>query len=142
MTNVKYRELDDLSSFAAQQVAEDKIVGWFQGRMEFGPRALGSSSILANPTNPDMQDSVNEKIKFREKFRPFTPSVLEEDVPQYFIGKMKVSPYMTITYDVKEGVDKIIPSVVHVDNTVRIQSVNKSQNALYYGFLRELKKYL
>jgi len=142
MTNVKYSIIDNIAEYAAKRVSEDKIVGWYQGRMEFGPRALGNRSILANPCNPDMQDIVNEKIKFREKFRPFTPSVLEEEVPKLFEGKMQVSPYMTITYDAKDGVKDIIPSVVHVDNTVRIQTVNENQNKLYYEYLQHLKKRL
>jgi carbamoyltransferase len=140
MAGVKYSEISDKAAYAAQKVSEDKIVGWYQGRMEFGPRALGNRSILANPMNPDMKDIVNKKIKFREQFRPFAPSVLEEDVPLYFEGKSKVAPYMTITYDVKEGGGKIIPSVTHVDNTSRIQTVNRTQNEKYYEFLQELKK--
>jgi carbamoyltransferase len=140
LTNVRHEEISDVASYAAHKVVENKIVGWYQGQMEFGPRALGSRSILANPMNPDMKDIVNNKIKFREQFRPFTPSILEEDLPQYFKGKMKVSPYMTITYDAKQGVSEIIPSVIHVDNTVRVQTVNSCQNALYYEYLQELKK--
>jgi carbamoyltransferase len=139
LTNVKYEKIEDISSFAADQVFADKIVGWFQGRMEVGPRALGNRSILANPCNPQMQDIVNEKIKFREKFRPFTPSVLEEDADDFFLGKMRVAPYMTITFDAKEGVKDIIPSVVHVDETVRVQTVRQDQNKLYYNYLQALK---
>jgi carbamoyltransferase len=140
MTNVNYEEINDVVSYAARNVAENKIVGWYQGRMEYGPRALGNRSILANPMNPDMKDIVNNKIKFREQFRPFTPSVLEDDSPQYFNGKLASSPYMTITYDAKNGVSEQIPSVIHVDNTARIQTVNKDQNALYHEFLSQLKK--
>jgi carbamoyltransferase len=140
MAGVKYSEEKNVAALAAQKVSEDKIVGWFHGRMEFGPRALGNRTILANPQNPDMKDIVNQKIKFREQFRPFAPSVLEEDSPDYFVGKSKKAPYMTITFDVAEGVKDVIPSVVHVDDTSRIQTVNKDQNALYHDYLNELKK--
>ncbi|UCF07582.1 MAG: carbamoyl transferase [Thermoplasmata archaeon] len=140
MAGVKYSEEKDVASVAAQKVSEDKIVGWYHGRMEFGPRALGNRTILANPQNPDMKDIVNNKIKFREQFRPFAPSVLEEDSPLYFVGKSKAAPYMTITFDVTEGAKDVIPSVVHVDDTSRIQTVNKEQNAIYYEYLQELKK--
>jgi carbamoyltransferase len=137
--HVAYTEIDDIAAYAARQVADNKIVGWFQGRMEFGPRALGCRSILANPTNPQMQDIVNARIKFREQFRPFCPSVLEEDAAVYFEGKASPAPYMVITYDVKDGQRDVLPSVTHVDQTARIQTVNHAQNPLYYQYLQELK---
>lgn len=140
LADVGYVRVDDVSTYAAQKVASNKIVGWFQGRMEFGPRALGNRSIFANPTNKDMQDIVNNKVKFREEFRPFCPSVLEEDAPLYFKGKSKMSPYMTITYDVKKDYIGKLSAVTHVDNTSRIQTVNKEQNSLFYSYLKELKK--
>ncbi len=140
MAGLKYSEISDSAGYAAQKVSENKIVGWYKDRMEFGPRALGNRTILANPGNPEMKNIVNAKIKFREQFRPFAPSVLEEEVPKYFIGKSKVAPYMTITYDVVEGGKDIIPSVTHVDNTSRIQTVNKIQNPKYFEYLTELKK--
>ena len=136
---VTYDEVADIAAYAAQKVAENKIVGWFQGRMEFGPRALGGRSILANPTVKDMQDIVNAKIKFREEFRPFCPSVLEEEVPLYFEGKAASAPYMTITYDVKPDAVEKLPSVTHVDRTARIQTVTEKQNPLFYQYLKELK---
>ena len=139
-TNVRYRKVEDVAGYTAEKVSDNKVVGWFQGRMEFGPRALGNRSIFANPTNKQMKDIVNIKVKFRDEFRPFCPSVIEEEAPLYYEGKAKSSPYMTITYDVKkEYVDKL-PSVTHVDNTARIQTVNESQNPLFYAFLRELKE--
>jgi carbamoyltransferase len=142
MANVNYVRIDDVASYAAQKVATNNVVGWFQGKMEFGPRALGNRSILANPTNREMQDIVNTKIKFREEFRPFCPSVIEEEAMLYVKGKSKVSPYMTITYDVKENYIGKLPSVTHVDNSTRIQTVNHEQNLLYYNYLCELKKHI
>lgn len=138
--NVKYSYEENPSLYAAQKVSENKVIGWFQGRMEIGPRALGNRSILANPTHPDMRDIVNQKIKFRDSFRPFCPSVLEEDINRFFVGKKKIAPHMTINYDVTELAKEKIPSVVHVDNTARIQTVNKNQNELYYKFLSHLKE--
>ncbi len=135
----QYEKVDDVAKKAAQDIAENKVIGWFQGKMEFGPRALGNRSILANATNPKMQDLVNQKIKLRESFRPFCPSVLEEDIDLYFEGKQKSSPYMTITYDVRESAKELIPSVVHVDQTARIQTVNEAQNPLFYQLLKYLK---
>lgn len=139
LCKIKYSLIENPSLIAAKLIHDNKVVGWFQGRMEFGPRALGYRSILANPTNPKMQQIVNEKIKFRESFRPFCPSVLEEDFDLYFIGKQKVSPYMTITYQATEFATNNIPSVIHIDNTARIQTVNEQQNKRFYHLLKELK---
>ncbi|MDZ4845972.1 MAG: carbamoyltransferase C-terminal domain-containing protein [Chitinophagales bacterium] len=138
--NLKYRETNDPAEVAAGLIAKNKVIGWFQGRMEYGPRALGNRSILANPAVAEMKDLVNQKIKFRDSFRPFCPSILEEDAPKYFVGKQTVSPYMTITYDVRKEMQSKIPAVTHVDGTARIQTVNESQNALYYRLLKNLKE--
>lgn len=140
MAGVTWRECSDVAACAARLVAEDKIVGWFQGRMAFGPRALGNRSILANAHSETSKDIVNEKIKFREQFRPFAPSVVEEDVSRYFVGKLGASPYMTVTYDVRPEEQQVIPAVTHVDGTARIQSVAPCQNPLYYALLQELKR--
>jgi carbamoyltransferase len=140
LANVPYKAVDDVAEFAAERVAQGKIVGWFQGRMEFGPRALGTRSILADPRRADMKDLVNERVKFREQFRPFCPSVLEEEAHVYFAGKAKTSPYMTLTYDVKDEYVSELPAITHVDRTARIQTVDRSQNAIYYDYLTELKK--
>lgn len=136
---VQAQRVDNPAVVAAELVAKGQVVGWFQGRMEFGPRALGNRSILANPAVKNIQSIVNQKIKFREGFRPFCPSILEEDFDLYFEGKQKIAPYMTINYEVKEGVKDILPGAVHVDNTARIQTVRASQNSLYYAYLSELK---
>jgi carbamoyltransferase len=139
-SQLKYAKIENPAEIAAELIHKNKVIGWFQGRMEFGPRALGNRSILANACNPEMQEIVNKKIKFRESFRPFCPSVLEEDFDIYFIGKQKVSPFMTITYTVKEEQQKNIPSVSHVDGTARIQTVNEKQNPLFYKLLKHLKE--
>lgn len=140
ISRLQYSFIENPAKEAAKTISENKVIGWFQGRMEFGPRALGNRSILANPTNPKMQQSVNQKIKFRESFRPFCPSVLEEDAHLYFAGENVISPYMTITYDVKKEMQSKIPSVTHVDGTARIQTVNKIQNERFYDLLIELKR--
>lgn len=138
LTGVQAKAINNPAQQAAELVGRDKVVAWFQGRDEFGPRALGARSILANPRHPEMKQIINKKIKFREGFRPFCPSVLEEDAMAYFDGKQAVAPYMTINYQVKAGHD--IPSITHVNNTARIQTVNREQNPLYYAYLRELKE--
>lgn len=138
-SNIKFDYEENIEYFAARTIIENKVIGWFQGSMEFGPRALGNRSILANPRNADMKKIVNEKVKFRESFRPFCPSVLEEDFDQFFEGKQKISPYMTITYDVKEEAKVLFPAITHIDGTARIQTVNHNQNSKYYKLLKELK---
>lgn len=137
---IKYQKVENAPQLAAQYIAANKVIGWFQGKMEFGPRALGNRSILANPCHQKMQEIVNEKIKLREGFRPFCPSVLEEDIHLYFEGKQKIAPYMTITYNVTDFAKETIPSVIHVDGTARIQTVNMQQNEKYYLLLQEMKK--
>lgn len=136
---VKAVHVEDIAEKAAELVAAGKVIGWFQGRMEFGPRALGNRSILANPLLEDVQSRVNQKIKFREGFRPFCPSILEEDFELYFEGKQKIAPYMTINYGAKPGVADLLPGVIHINHTARIQTVNEQQNPLYYQYLQHLK---
>ncbi|MCB0510445.1 MAG: hypothetical protein KDC82_06750 [Bacteroidetes bacterium] len=140
LMNVDYTFVSDPAEYAAKLVAENKVVAWFQGRDEFGPRALGARSILANPKQANMKEELNLKIKFREGFRPFCPSVLEEDLAIHFAGKSTKSPYMTINYDVIKPEEA--PSICHVNNTARIQSVNEVDNQLYYTYLKALKKQL
>lgn len=113
-----------------------KIVGWFRGRMEFGPRALGHRSILADPRNPKMKDIINEKVKNREPFRPFAPSVLEEASSDYF-ELFCPSPFMLLTAKVKEDKRSMIPAVTHVDGTARIQTVNKEDDLVYYNLIKK-----
>lgn len=137
--NFKEYAQEELIKYTAKLLAEDKVMGWFQGRMEFGPRALGNRSILADPRKPENKDRVNKKIKFREEFRPFAPAILEEKVSEYFEINCP-SPYMLLVAQVKlEKKDKI-PAVVHIDGSARIQTVNRKQNALFYDLLKEFEK--
>ena len=137
---INYQFVEHPDYIAARYIADNLVVAWFQGAMEFGPRALGNRSILANPCNAESSELVNKKIKFRESFRPFCPSILENDLQLYFSGKSKHSPYMTITYDANTHAQETIPAVIHIDNTARIQTVNESDNPIFYKLLCEFKK--
>ena len=121
----------------AKHISEGKIIGWFQGGSEYGPRALGNRSLLADSRNPKMQDIVNERIKHREKYRPFAPAVLEEDYKKYF-KLNRPSPYMLLVAKVNKP--KLIPSVTHVDGTARVQTVSINQNKIFYKLIKEFKK--
>ncbi len=121
----------------AKLISDGNIVGWYQGKMEWGPRALGNRSILADPRNAKMKDILNEKIKHRESFRPFAPSILEEHVSEYFDIDVP-SPYMLMVAKVKQP-DKI-PAVTHVDGTGRLQTVSRESNRLYYDLINEFYK--
>jgi carbamoyltransferase len=135
---IRYRRADDIAGEASRLLAQDKIIGWFQGRMEFGPRALGGRSILASPLSPDMQARLNE-IKDREDFRPVAPVVLEEEAASWFAGGA-VSPFMLFVYDVAPDKAERIPAVRHVDGTARIQTVNRAQNPLYYDLIKAFQR--
>ena len=119
---------EDIYSFTAEKLMQNKIIAWFQGRMEFGPRALGNRSILANPMDKDMKDILNKRVKFREAFRPFAAIVTEEDCGTFFDHDYP-NPYMLLVYNVREEYRSIMPSLTHVDGTVRIQTVNENENA-------------
>jgi carbamoyltransferase len=135
---LKYRRMANVAEEVAAVLAQDKIVGWFQGRMEFGPRALGARSILASPLNADMQARLNE-IKDREDFRPVAPVVLEEEAGRWFIGA-DVSPFMLFVHEVAPDKASRIPAVRHVDGTARIQTVNERQNPRYYNLLKAFQR--
>ena len=137
--NICYESFDreSLLKKTAQLIADGKIVGWYQGKMEWGPRALGNRSILADPRREDMKDILNAKIKHRESFRPFAPSVLEEYASDYFDIDI-TSPYMLMVVPVKKP--KEIPAVTHVDGTGRLQTVSKKSNPLYYDLINEFYK--
>ena len=157
--NFVKKKTDEISSIVAKELSNNKTVGWFQGRMEFGPRALGGRSILADPRSEKMQKELNLKIKFRESFRPFAPSVLREDVNDWF-EMNDDSPYMLLVSEVKKskqilmtekddklfGIDKLnvkrsdIPAVTHVDYSARVQTVHKETNLKYYNLINEFKK--
>ncbi|OGC94786.1 MAG: hypothetical protein A2W25_00800 [candidate division Zixibacteria bacterium RBG_16_53_22] len=132
----EWRKVDDMPLAAARLIAEGKLVGWFQGRMEMGPRALGSRSILADPRSPDLKDKLNAKIKNRECFRPFAPSVLADDAERYFeIPDDSEYPFMLVTFPVHESVRNSIPAVVHVDGTSRIQTVTPESNPDFHRLI-------
>jgi carbamoyltransferase len=133
----KYRVLSDaeLVQGTARLLSEGNVVGWFQGRMEFGPRALGGRSILADPRDPKMRDTLNMKIKFREGFRPFAPSVLADKASEWFDIDCD-SPYMLLVAQVRDG-KRVIPSVTHVDGSARLQTVTRKESPLYYDVIAE-----
>ena len=134
--NLKYKVFDDDSLYkeTAMHLASGEVVGWFQGRTEWGPRALGNRSILANPARPDMKDILNLKIKKRESFRPFAPSVLEEFVGEYFTQTYPV-PFMEKVYEIKLSMRDKIPAVTHADGTGRLQTVSKNDNPVYWKLI-------
>ena len=121
----------------AKLISEGNVVGWYQGKMEWGPRALGCRSILADPRRAEMKDILNEKIKHRESFRPFAPSILEEFVSEFFDTDIP-NPYMVMVVPIKKP--DLIPAVTHIDGTGRLQSVNKNSNPLYYDLINEFYK--
>ena len=131
-----FEKIENPSACAAELLSQGKVIAWFQGRMEFGQRALGARSILANPRRAEMKDIINAKVKFREPFRPFAPSVLEENANDFFHCTSKV-PFMTEVYDVREEKKIIIPAVTHVDGTARLQTVSKSVNPLYWNLIKQ-----
>ena len=157
----KYTKLpeEELLFATAKELSQEKTIGWFQGRMEFGPRALGSRSIIADPRSDKMQKLLNLKIKFRESFRPFAPSVLREDLSDWFEINCD-SPYMLLVADINKsrrremttedkklfGIEKLnvkrseIPAITHVDYSARIQTVHKETNPKYYKLLQNFKK--
>ncbi|MGN6561232.1 MAG: carbamoyltransferase family protein, partial [Thermomicrobiales bacterium] len=137
-SKVPYERLADVAGQTADRLAQDQIIGWFQGRMEFGPRALGARSILASPVRAEMQERLNE-IKDREDFRPVAPVVLEEEAGEWFAGA-DVSPFMLFVYDVRPERAAQIPAVRHVDGTARIQTVNRAQHPLYYDLLKAFQQ--
>lgn len=137
-SKITYRIMNDPAKETAGLLADNKIIGWFQGHMEYGPRALGSRSILASPIDAAMQARLNE-IKDREDFRPVAPVVLEEDAPEWF-DNADYSPFMLFVYDVKKEKADTIPAVKHVDGTARIQTINKNQHPAYYDLLKAFKE--
>jgi carbamoyltransferase len=130
---------DELCGWMAERIAEGKVVGWFQGRMEWGARALGHRSILADPRRPDMREIINTRIKHRERFRPFAPSILEDSLDEYFVGAAP-DPFMTQVYPVRPDKRSVIPAVVHVDGTGRLQTVNRQTHPLYWQLLKAFDK--
>jgi len=159
--NYKAQKLDDetLTKKVSKLIADEKVIGWFQGRMEFGPRALGNRSIIGDARSSKMQSTMNLKIKFRESFRPFAPSVLREKVTDYFDVDVD-SPYMLLVANVKDerrkimndaekqlfGIDKLnvqrsdIPAITHVDYSARLQTVHSDTNPLYHKLIKKFEE--
>jgi carbamoyltransferase len=157
--NFKTFTEDEIIKKTSDEILNGKVVGWFQGRMEFGPRSLGGRSILGDPKSEEMQKTLNLKVKYRESFRPFAPSVLREDVSEWFEADYD-SPYMLMVDDVKKnkrikmtkeeeslfGIDKLnvkrssIPAVTHVDYSARIQTVHKKTNPKYHALITKFKE--
>jgi carbamoyltransferase len=133
-SRLRYRRAADIVAETAELLAQNKVIGWFQGRMEFGPRALGARSILASPLDASMQNHLN-LIKDREDFRPVAPVVLEEEADKWFVNA-GVAPFMVFVYEVRPEKADRIPAVRHVDGTARVQTINREQNALYYDLIR------
>lgn len=136
---VAFEKTDDPCGIAARLIAEEKILGWYQGRSEAGARALGNRSIIASCASAEMKDKVNARIKYREEFRPFAPSVLSEEADGYFRTDGQDFPYMNFTLDVVPKKADEIASVVHVDGTARVQTVRSSDNELYYDLIRQYR---
>jgi len=135
---LSYRKLEDIAQTGAQLLEHNKVLGWYQGRMEFGPRALGARSILASPLEASMQQRLNE-IKDREDFRPVAPVVLEESLGDWFANAQAndgQAPFMLFVYDVLPAREHLIPAVKHVDGTARVQTINRNQNPRYYDLIR------
>ncbi|HJW56751.1 MAG TPA: carbamoyltransferase C-terminal domain-containing protein [Burkholderiaceae bacterium] len=136
-TKLPYRRVANIAEASADLLAQNKVLGWFQGRMEFGPRALSARSILASPLDASMQQHLNQ-IKDREDFRPVAPVVLEEEAGKWFVNG-GVSPFMVFVYDVAPDKADRIPAVRHIDGTARVQTINRAQNAAHYDLLRAFK---
>jgi len=136
--DVKYKQIDEVPKNIARILADGNPVSWFQGRMEFGPRALGGRSILGCPSIPGVADRINEQIKFRERWRPFCPSMLDTVAPK-MLKTDHPAPFMTFTFEVNEGWAERVPEVVHEDGTARAQAVKESVNPRYYALLKEIE---
>jgi len=135
----KIEDEEELCRRTAERIAEGKVIGWFQGRMEWGPRALGNRSIVCDPRRADMKDILNLKIKRRESFRPFAPSIIRDEVGAWFETDYEV-PFMLQVYQIREEKRKLIPAVTHVNGSGRLQSITESQNARYYRLIKAFEK--
>jgi carbamoyltransferase len=135
-----YEQFDDVNELCertARLIVDGKVIGWFQGRLEFGPRALGARSLLADPRNPKMKDIINAKVKFREAFRPFAPAVLKERANEFFeMPPGMDAPFMLLVPKVRAEKRDVIPAVTHQDGTGRVQTVTEEHNGLYYKVIK------
>jgi carbamoyltransferase len=134
-----FEDEEALCEWTAARIAEGLVVGWFQGAMEWGARALGNRSILGDPRRPDMREILNTKIKLRERFRPFAPSVLEEACSRYFVGAVP-DPFMMQVYPVAADKRDVIPAVTHVDGSGRLQTVSATSNPRYWRLIRAFER--
>jgi carbamoyltransferase len=138
---VPFQRLKDVKPAVVEALMAEQVVGWFQGAMEFGERALGNRSILADPRSAAMKDRINSAVKYREAFRPFAPSILEERIHEWFdIPEHARVPYMEQVYPFKEKVRAKVPAVVHADGTGRLQTVSKSDNPLYHALIEAFEQ--
>jgi carbamoyltransferase len=135
LPRIRYRRMSNIPRATARLLSHGAIIGWFQGRPEFGPRALGNRSILADPRRAEMKDILNSKVKHREAFRPFAPSVLKERAHEFFILEDD-SPFMLLAPPVRKEAKELIPAVVHVDGTARVQTVTRRSNPIYYDAIK------
>jgi carbamoyltransferase len=136
---VEYHFLTDIQQYVAKELAEGKIVGWFQGRSELGPRALGNRSILAHPGMKGMKDKINNEVKHREYWRPFAPSILDEVGKEYF-EHYCFHPFMILAFKATEKGKKALSQTLHIDYTGRVQSVTKQSNEKYYNLIKAFAK--
>ncbi|MBB3664223.1 carbamoyltransferase [Prauserella sediminis] len=134
-----YERHDDIAAHSAQRIADGLIIGWFQGRMECGPRALGNRSLVADPRDPESKTRMNEKVKHREAFRPFAPSCLAERAGEFFASGYP-SPVMLLVFDVLEHQREVVPAITHVDGTARVQTVSEEDNPLYYRMIQHFER--
>ena len=137
--DLEYEKSPDICLDTAKLIAEGNIVGWFQGRIELGPRALGNRSILADPSRPEMKDRVNKQVKNREPWRPFAPSILEEEISRY-VDDPVPSPFMILAFQAREETRDEIVSAAHVDGTIRPQTVSKNTNPRYWELINRFKE--
>jgi carbamoyltransferase len=141
--SVLFDSFDELAAHVARSLAQGQIVGWFQGRMEFGPRALGCRSILADPRNPEMRGRINRLVKKREEFRPFAPAVSAEAAPRFFElreGEERTYAYMVVVAPVRTAHRSQLPAVTHVDGSARVQTVRKEDHPRFWMLLDEFGK--
>lgn len=135
-----YENFDDLAAKAALIIKKEKVIFWFQDNMEWGPRALGNRSVLADPSSKNIKNLLNSKIKKRELFRPFAPAVMEEFASDYFYMNNYKSPFMNIVFKARENTKKLLPNIVHIDGTSCVQTVGESDNKKFYKLLQEFNK--
>lgn len=136
----EFKSKKEIAKKTAELIAQNNVIGWFQGAMEWGPRALGNRSILSNPANPNMKEILNTKVKHRELFRPFAPVILQEKVHEWFEIDKDEEPFMLFVYPFKKEKRTLVPAVVHVDGSGRLQTINKKQNPDYYAVIHEFEK--